>query len=1314
MKRGKKALSLILSFIIAFACIGFMPNVANATPNSSAVQVVAGANHTLVRLANGEVWAWGNNSHGQLGVNPATVSSRNTPARVMLNGNATYIAAGYDSSYAIVGGRLYAWGNNSHGQLGVAVGTLANNRRYTPTQVAGLPNTIIQVAAGEAHVLARSNNHEVWAFGRNDLGQAAAGFTQNSIMPTMSSGSGSTGSIVIAAGSNHSLSITQGNILWGSGNNADLQIARPSSALSVSWYNNWSNESITNSVSGVAAGSNFTLTLVGSNVFAYGRTNTNGIVGHSGSPISPIANRRASDGFELNHNIDATNQNITYIAAGHNHALVVNTSGVVFAWGSNIHGQLGNGTTVSTNAANFRPVRVDAVNFPLISTVAGGGGHSLAICDNGSLWAWGNNAFGQLGNGNNNSTSTPVQILRTDRTWTAQTASGAQGDFVFSRVGNYYTITGFVGTVPPNATIVIPNTGPSGAQVRTVAGTVFHGLAPSARNNITSITFQAPSNVTTIAANAFSGLIGLRSATIPASVQSIGTTAFANNMSLVEVHFEHLSGATLRQGQVFADASIFAGVPSDQLRLTRPAGTDTSTYIPFTSPIGVTRNWSTGDGNFAWWTVTPASGTGPVTIIGYHGPSNLTSITIPSTIGGRTVIGVSTHVLNSTNVPNLQEVVIPASVVSIASNAISGFNLVTVRFLHYDGSTIGLLPPNAFGNPETRNANFRILYPTHSIGFAEPMWRGFPSAPTHDGHWEYSEWTGQGLIITGFTGSNPGVQVPASIGGRPVRYIGPNVFQNNTTMRELSIPPSVVFISDNAVNNAPNLEVLHLQHTNADVFTYFPNSAIVDVHADFRVYFPSASQGFSTPLWNGFDSFPQRWSYTIAGGAVTVTGYTGHETVVTIPSSIQGLPVRTIAAQTFTNNPHITSIIIPSSVTTIQSNAVFNCLSLTSVVFSHTDANTITYFTSYAFVGIAPNFRIMFPYGASGFTTPVWRGYFAEPEVGQRVLRYGDFEYTIRRVTLPGTGNISRDEVVITRYLGFATTVVVPTTIAGIPVGGLGDAAFFQNATLTQVTLPHTLRTIGNNSFAGATNITTITLPASVTEIGNSAFMGASRLVEVAFNNSNGMDVTIGANAFVNTALSFRITYPPASLGFSTPSWRGQPAFPRGSAPPILGGNQPGTTQPGTTQPAHGSSVTVRTTDTFPGVTGAPIFFRDGVGYISIRAFAILIGSDPATEILFNQPINGWATIIGRHTDGRDVMTAVTSNDERVSVMIDGVHHAETDLAAWAGPLTGRDRGQLSTINEGGNIFLPFRAVGNIFGYDIEMIDGNTLRFFTP
>jgi alpha-tubulin suppressor-like RCC1 family protein len=91
--------------------------------------------------------------------------------------------------------------------------------------------------------------------------------------------------------------------------------------------------------------------------------------------------------------------------AGEVHNLAVAYDGTVWAWGNNMFGQLGNGTT---NAAST-PVQVSLLSS--VTALGGRGYHSLAIQADGSVWAWGWNSTGELGNGTTNSTLVPVQVL---------------------------------------------------------------------------------------------------------------------------------------------------------------------------------------------------------------------------------------------------------------------------------------------------------------------------------------------------------------------------------------------------------------------------------------------------------------------------------------------------------------------------------------------------------------------------------------------------------------------------------------------------------------------------------------------------------------------------------------------------------------------------------------------------------------------------------------------------------------------------------------------------------------------------------------
>ena len=89
------------------------------------------------------------------------------------------------------------------------------------------------------------------------------------------------------------------------------------------------------------------------------------------------------------------------------HNLAVKTNGTVWAWGNNTYGQLGNGLT---NPAGVNtPVQVSNLISPV--AISGGGFYSLALLTNGTLVSWGNNTYGQLGDGTTNNRTTPVPVL---------------------------------------------------------------------------------------------------------------------------------------------------------------------------------------------------------------------------------------------------------------------------------------------------------------------------------------------------------------------------------------------------------------------------------------------------------------------------------------------------------------------------------------------------------------------------------------------------------------------------------------------------------------------------------------------------------------------------------------------------------------------------------------------------------------------------------------------------------------------------------------------------------------------------------------
>ena len=103
--------------------------------------------------------------------------------------------------------------------------------------------------------------------------------------------------------------------------------------------------------------------------------------------------------------------NVIAIASGSYHSLALKSDGTVWAWGSNYHNQLGNGTTDGIPSPT--PTQVRFLDFVLsdVIAIATAGNHSLALKDNGTVWAWGNNGNGQLGDGTTTNGSFPKPVL---------------------------------------------------------------------------------------------------------------------------------------------------------------------------------------------------------------------------------------------------------------------------------------------------------------------------------------------------------------------------------------------------------------------------------------------------------------------------------------------------------------------------------------------------------------------------------------------------------------------------------------------------------------------------------------------------------------------------------------------------------------------------------------------------------------------------------------------------------------------------------------------------------------------------------------
>lgn len=111
---------------------------------------------------------------------------------------------------------------------------------------------------------------------------------------------------------------------------------------------------------------------------------------------------------------------------------------------------------------------------------------------------------------------------------------------------------------------------------------------------------------------------------------------------------------------------------------------------------------------------------------------------------------------------------------------------------------------------------------------------------------------------------------------------------------------------------------------------------------------------------------------------------------------------------------------------------------------------------------------------------------------------------------------------IVTSYGGNASQVAVPASYQGLPVVEVGRELFYENGSITLVSLPSTITAIRFAAFKNATALTSIVLPNSLTTIDGDAFSGALNLSSVTFSSSL---TYIGTNAFENTKLA-KITLP--------------------------------------------------------------------------------------------------------------------------------------------------------------------------------------------
>jgi alpha-tubulin suppressor-like RCC1 family protein len=409
--------------------------------------IAAGDNATYAVKTNGTLWAWGTNIYNELG--DGTTTSRNTPVQVkgpngvgFLTGVVAVAAGDWHAVALKSNGTVWSWGWNGEGSIGDNTTT----QRATPVQVVGLGGVgtltnITQIASDEYSTLALKSDGTAWAWGGNGYGELGDNTTTQRRAPVQVVGPNGVGFLnsvtTLAASVYTGHALRADGTVWSWGYGANGQLATDTTA-------------------------------------------------NSSTPIRAVS----PNGLGVFPGARA-------IVSGYYHTLVLKTDGTVYGFGYNIEGELGDGTTSHRSVAvqTRGPGGVGVLEDVLF--IAAGGYHSVALKEDGTVWAWGWNANGQLGDGTQTNRNTPVQVMGLGgngfltnivaiAAGSAHTLALRRDGRVFGWGANSYGGLGNVtgsGSTYPTEMVNENGTGPLGAIISIAAGD-YHSLMLGANGRV--------------------------------------------------------------------------------------------------------------------------------------------------------------------------------------------------------------------------------------------------------------------------------------------------------------------------------------------------------------------------------------------------------------------------------------------------------------------------------------------------------------------------------------------------------------------------------------------------------------------------------------------------------------------------------------------------------------------------------------------------------------------------------------------------------------------------------------------------------------
>lgn len=364
------------------------------------ISVAAGGEFSVALKNDGTVWAWGSNQVGQLGTGTNVDST--TPVQITALYDIVKVAAGKQHALALRSdGAVLVWGG------GFGTSTPQHDLAYA---------SATDIAAGAEHSLVLTSDGKVWAWGANHAGQLGDGTAESR---TWTQDVATLRDIVaISAGRDHSLAVdASGRVFaWGMNDSGQVGVRYEGDDCGLYYWclneprhvGQWAG-----SLPVAGGTASMILTDYGS-LYVWG----NNGMGQLGVPTTDECWQMGdAAGYWCSFSpvrvpgLPA----ISSVAVGAAHTLAITLDGEVYSWGSAMNGELGvpssDGCTPGATpvfTCSRTPLQVTMLSGAV--SVAAGGSHSLAVLSNGTVWAWGSNAHGQLGDSTWSTRTSPVLI----------------------------------------------------------------------------------------------------------------------------------------------------------------------------------------------------------------------------------------------------------------------------------------------------------------------------------------------------------------------------------------------------------------------------------------------------------------------------------------------------------------------------------------------------------------------------------------------------------------------------------------------------------------------------------------------------------------------------------------------------------------------------------------------------------------------------------------------------------------------------------------------------------------------------------------